>query len=592
MTFKFIVLFSALTAFSGVAIAQEDDPFNAPIISDEMTVDAEQNQQWRLGQSKYPARPKHMWELGINAGHAFISGDVESVAPSGFGVGLSLRRAVNYVLSIRVGVQYTTSKGADARGTSYKTFRAERAFEQNGGDAVFGVYEGQDIHRNYKATTIAGSVEAIVNIGNILFHQARNKWNGYVGFGIGLNAPDVTLNLFDGDSPYDFASVTSGLNLDNLSDRKEARSNLKDLLDDDYETEGGIEKKIAKLGDDRTVLYHFVFSTGLSRKLSKRLNLGIEHQIMWVDSDLWDGYDRQSDVDESTSNDLGHYTSLRLGINLGSFEKSTEPLYWLNPLDAPYSDIAELKQRPKFDLTDSDGDGVIDMIDAEKNTPAGSPVDTRGVTLDSDGDGIPDYKDKERFSPPGYTINSDGVAQVPEYLTEEEVVDLINSRPAAKVDWFLPMVHFDLDKYFVKPEFYGQLHHVATVMKTHPNIRVVAQGYADNRNPDEYNRVLSYNRANEAINFLVSRYGIPRDRFVLMYSGESETLVPDLPDHHSIPRNQEMQHYMNRRVEFSVAGSDDQEMAKPTGPDAGEKSPGSSRPGSKYSGNRNSGYRP
>ena len=146
MTFKFIVLFSALTAFSGVAIAQEDDPFNAPIISDEMTVDAEQNQQWRLGQSKYPARPKHMWELGINAGHAFISGDVESVAPSGFGVGLSLRRAVNYVLSIRVGVQYTTSKGADARGTSYKTFRAERAFEQNGGDAVFGVYEGQDIH--------------------------------------------------------------------------------------------------------------------------------------------------------------------------------------------------------------------------------------------------------------------------------------------------------------------------------------------------------------------------------------------------------------------------------------------------------------
>jgi hypothetical protein len=95
--------------FASVAMAQEDDPFNAPIINDEMTSDAEQNKQWRLGQSKYPAKPKHMWELGINAGHAFISGDIESVAPSGFGVGLTVRRAINYMLSIRVGGQYTTS---------------------------------------------------------------------------------------------------------------------------------------------------------------------------------------------------------------------------------------------------------------------------------------------------------------------------------------------------------------------------------------------------------------------------------------------------------------------------------------------------
>lgn len=289
MSFKLMVLFTAWTAFSGIAVAQENDPFNAPIIGDEMTVDAEQNQQWRMGQSKYPAKPKHMWELGINVGHAFISGDVESVAPSGFGVGLTLRKAINYVLSVRVGAQYTTSKGGDARATSYETFKTERAFAQGGGDAVFGVYEGQVIHRNYKTSTVSGSVEAIVNIGNILFHQARNKWNGYVGFGIGLNAPDVSLNLFDGSSAYDFGSVTAGLDLDKLADRKDARSNLKDLLDDDYETEGATEKKVAKFGDDRSVLYHFVFSTGLTRKLSKRLNLGIEHQIMWVDSDLWDG---------------------------------------------------------------------------------------------------------------------------------------------------------------------------------------------------------------------------------------------------------------------------------------------------------------
>ena len=44
----------------------------------------------------------------------------------------------------------------------------------------------------------------------------------------------------------------------------------------------------------------------------------------------------------------------------------------------------------------------IDMLDQEVNTPAGAPVDTRGIALDSDGDNIADYKDKEPYSPPGY----------------------------------------------------------------------------------------------------------------------------------------------------------------------------------------------
>jgi outer membrane protein OmpA-like peptidoglycan-associated protein len=578
--------------FASVAMAQEDDPFNAPIINDEMTSDAEQNKQWRLGQSKYPAKPKHMWELGINAGHAFISGDIESVAPSGFGVGLTVRRAINYMLSIRVGGQYTTSRGRDARATSYDVFAVERTFYQNGGAAEFGAYEGGVIHRNYKASTISGSVEAILNVGNILFHQARNKWNGYVGVGIGLNSPDVNINLFDGNSttPYDFGSVTAGLDMEKLADRKTARDRLKNLLDDDFETPAGIENTVAKFGDDKNVLYHFILSIGVSRKLSKRINLGLEHQLMWTDSDLWDGFENRSVADETTNQDIGHYTSLRLGINIGNTEKRNEPLYWLNPLDSPYSDIAELKQRPKFDLTDSDGDGVIDMIDAEKNTPAGSPVDTRGVTLDSDGDGIPDYKDKERYSPPGYTTDSDGVAQTPKYLTEEQVVDIINSRPSSKGEWFLPMIHYDLDKYYVKPEFYGQLHHVATVMKMHPNLKVVAAGYADNRNGDDYNQVLSYNRANAAVEYLVGRYNIPRDRFLVQYRGEKESLIMDLPDNHNTTRQQELQQYMNRRVEFRVAQTADQNMSRPSGPEAGENTPGSSRGGSKYSGNKNSGY--
>jgi hypothetical protein len=250
-------------------------------------------------------------------------------------------------------------------------------------------------------------------------------------------------------------------------------------LDGDFETPGGIENDvITVVGDHKTIIPHFTFGLGLSRKLSKRLNLGLEHRILLTDSDLYDGFEDRNATSETTSNDIPQYTSLRLGINLGNFEKRVEPLYWVNPLDGAFNDVAELKQRPKFDLTDSDGDGVIDMTDQEVNTPAGCPVDTRGVTLDSDGDGVVDCKDQEPYSPPGYTVDTKGVAQIPkDYLTEEETVDLINQRAAAmesNLNWFLPMIHFDLDKYYIKPEFYGALHNVAAVMKSHPDLKVVA----------------------------------------------------------------------------------------------------------------------
>lgn len=592
MTRQLILLSLSLCICLGYVNGQENTTFQAPTVEDDMTVDPEQNQQWRTGQYKYSAKPKHMWEIGIHGGHQFIAGDVESVGLTGFGVGLHVRKAINYVLSVRVEGTYSRSHGFDARPTSYGTFKTERTFKQGGGAATFGVYDGSVIHRNYETTIISGSIEGVLNIGNILFHQPSNKWNIYGVLGVGVNAPDVTINLFDGNSPYDFESVTAGLDLENSDDRKTARENLKDLLDDDYETDGGVETKIAKLQDDKELIGHVVAGLGVSRKLSKRINLSLEHQVLFSDNDLLDGFEKRSAADESNNLDIPHYTSIRIGINLGSFENRIEPLYWVNPLDAPFSDIAELKQRPKFDLTDSDGDGVIDMIDQEKNTPAGCPVDTRGVILDSDGDGIADCKDKEPYSPPGYDVDSEGVAQVPDvYMTEDEIVDLVNERTAnVKTDWFLPMVHFDLDKYFIRPEFYGQLHHVATVMKTHPNLKVVAKGYADNRNPGPYNNVLSYKRANETVDYLVANYDLPRDRFITQYGGEDQPIVEGLPESHNTNRMEEMKHYMNRRVEFHIAGPEDQEMEKPEGPDAGTNTPGSARPGTKYSGNRNSGY--
>ena len=129
----------------------------------------------------------------------------------------------------------------------------------------------------------------------------------------------------------------------------------------------------------------------------------------------------------------------------------------------------------------------------------------------------------------------------------------INRGGEAVGDWFLPMIHFDLDKYYLKSEYYGHLKHVADVMNKNPKLCVTAFGATDVRNSSAYNDLLSYNRAKTAVDFLVQNYGIDRNRFKLMYGGEEKPIVPNLPDSHNISKEVEMGHMMNRRVEFRLS---------------------------------------
>jgi hypothetical protein len=77
-----------------------------------------------------------------------------------------------------------------------------------------------------------------------------------------------------------------------------------------------------------------------------------------------------------------------------------------------------------------------------------------------------------------------------------------------------------------------------------------------------------------AIDFLVGTYNIPRERFILQYEGKSDPVIPGLPASHNITKQAERQQYMNRRVEFKVATSEDVEMAQPTCPKAGANTRG------------------
>jgi opacity protein-like surface antigen len=57
---------------------------------------------------------------------------------------------------------------------------------------------------------------------------------------------------------------------------------------------------------------------------------------------------------------------------------------------------------------DLDGDGVMEGIDKCPNTPRGWPVDEKGCPTDTDGDGVPDGGDKCPDTPKGAVVRPDG----------------------------------------------------------------------------------------------------------------------------------------------------------------------------------------
>lgn len=533
---------------------------------------------------KFNAQPKHMWEVGVHAGHFMVVGDV--LPRPSFGAGIHVRRALDYAWSLRLDAMYGRAIGLEPRNSASSHVPANPVLSGLG-------YGGTNAwYHNFKTEFYSVDIQGVFSLNSFNFNNQTRKWNWYVLGGPGINTFKAYYDATDGSNIHDFSSVGTGLDPENSrDDRKDVASNVKDILDGDYETraETATGRRSGDV-DSRQVNVHATFGAGVSYRINEKFNIGIEHQVKAVfgnESDLVDGYRWNSSGVKTQYRDLINYTNIRLNFNIGDSEKASEPLWWVSPMDLLADDIAEVKARPKIDMTDTDGDGVIDMIDQEKNSVAGYPVDTRGIALDSDGDGVVDGLDKEPYSPAGYvnTVDADGIAAVPNpnYTSEDDVNRIVDAKIAANAaatpvpsysDWFLPMIHFDFNKYSLKNSSFGSLHHVATVMNQNPEVRVVVTGHTDRTSSNCYNEVLSYNRAETAINYLTTKYGISRNRLVLRYGGEENNLVAT-----------NAKNMMNRRVEFSVA-NDETEMGKPDC----RANAGSGSGGTNFQGNKEAGY--
>lgn len=102
-------------------------------------------------------------------------------------------------------------------------------------------------------------------------------------------------------------------------------------------------------------------------------------------------------------------------------------------------------------------------------------------------------------------------------------------------------IYFDVNKDVVKPESYGTLKEIATVLNENPDVRVKIIGHTDSDGADASNLDLSKRRGASVKNELVKTFSIDASRLETDGMGEGQPVAPN-----DSPANKAM----NRRVEF------------------------------------------
>lgn len=180
---------------------------------------------------------------------------------------------------------------------------------------------------------------------------------------------------------------------------------------------------------------------------------------------------------------------------------------------------------------DSDKDGVADGRDSCPDTPTGISVDRKGCPLDTDGDNVPNSKDKCPGTPAGTPVTING-CPIPTATK--------NAKVTATGTWVYEEIQFETNKWNLKPESIAILDEIVEGLFATPNLHVEIQGHSDNIGNRDYNIELSLKRAQAVMAYLIDN-GIAAARLTARGYG------PDQPIAGNETRHGQRR---NRRVEL------------------------------------------
>jgi len=102
-------------------------------------------------------------------------------------------------------------------------------------------------------------------------------------------------------------------------------------------------------------------------------------------------------------------------------------------------------------------------------------------------------------------------------------------------------IYFDVNKDVVKPESYGTIKEIATILQENPTVKIKIVGHTDSDGDDKSNLDLSRRRAASVKNVLVKDFGIEAARIETDGKGEGEPIAKN---------DSGINKALNRRVEF------------------------------------------
>jgi outer membrane protein OmpA-like peptidoglycan-associated protein len=259
------------------------------------------------------------------------------------------------------------------------------------------------------------------------------------------------------------------------------------------------------------------------RRSHDNSSTGLDANSPWVDADL---------QAVKTGNLLRPSASAAVGI---SFPTSVERTLWIGPFariqgifpttDAPNVDTRSAKTAIfglsfEFEgshtkvVSDRDHDGVPDSEDRCPDVPG--PVSNQGCPLP-----VVQVVPLPPATPP----------QVEEIVRQEPVFLQVNSK-----------IQFNYDSAILLPASTTSLDYVVKQLDEHSNYRVKIEGYASSEGDAHHNQVLSLQRAQSVLNYLVAQ-GVDKNRLTALGFGIENPIADN-----STQAGREA----NRRVEFEV----------------------------------------
>ncbi|WP_158840716.1 OmpA family protein [Polaribacter sp. L3A8] len=428
-------------------------------------------------------KESNTWSIGGGFSNFIMHGDLRSIGTSddknywNFGGYVYVDKMFNPILGLELKATYNKMSG----GAQYFSSIYKLLYVPDGVIRDDMKFEG----RSYGA-----ELNLIVSFSNLFKRDAR-KWNIAGYFGVGYHQYDSALfdKLPDG-SYTKISDADFGYNPQRNSVNEASSIFLSAQL--------GVKRKISRRVD-------LEFRTGMYFNHEDHLDAAIS------DKQNWENF---------------FITSLGVVLKLG---KKKEHIIW----------AVEKPAGAEFKIIDTDGDGVMDQLDVEPNTPKAAMVYGNGQAVDADKDGLPDYKDKcpleygpisNEGCPLNVDTDGDGVMDVKDLCPntpgpvenrgcpKQEVVPPVNI--TQQIGLLATSIYFDTNSDVIKLISYSTIDQIIMLMKKIPDVKFVIEGHTDDRNSDKYNLYLSQRRAESVRKYMIKQ-GIVNDRLSPKGYGES-----------------------------------------------------------------------